>query len=191
MAMVWIALLGGGDYAPEGLTGFGESIHVNEIANVYRVRDSGQDSRWMETLHEQARGYRGGGREKTVNLRLNVSAPSAGIWRSMTDTTYLTCAPSLILHLPLPHLRVTSLGNRDFIPSPICCPTGVNRRSLITPLNPYMSQSKSHLLASCVFTCVNVAPSIMSTDNQVRPSRMPSPMQEWRISYIATKLVDR
>jgi len=24
MAMVWIALLGGGDYAPEGLTGFGE-----------------------------------------------------------------------------------------------------------------------------------------------------------------------
>ena len=25
MAMVWIALLGGGDYAPEGLTGFGES----------------------------------------------------------------------------------------------------------------------------------------------------------------------
>lgn len=26
MAMVWIALLGGGDYAPEGLPGFGESI---------------------------------------------------------------------------------------------------------------------------------------------------------------------
>jgi Holliday junction resolvase YEN1 len=24
MAMVWIALLGGGDYAPEGLTGFGK-----------------------------------------------------------------------------------------------------------------------------------------------------------------------
>lgn len=24
MAMVWIALLGGGDYAPEGLSGFGE-----------------------------------------------------------------------------------------------------------------------------------------------------------------------
>jgi Holliday junction resolvase YEN1 len=29
MAMVWIALLGGGDYAPEGLTGFGESINLN------------------------------------------------------------------------------------------------------------------------------------------------------------------
>jgi hypothetical protein len=27
MAMVWIALLGGGDYAPEGLTGFGEFIN--------------------------------------------------------------------------------------------------------------------------------------------------------------------
>ena len=26
MAMVWIALLGGGDYAPEGLPGFGESL---------------------------------------------------------------------------------------------------------------------------------------------------------------------
>ena len=35
MAMVWIALLGGGDYAPEGLTGFGESTHLDEIASVY------------------------------------------------------------------------------------------------------------------------------------------------------------
>lgn len=30
MAMVWIALLGGGDYAPEGLPGFGEPVEALE-----------------------------------------------------------------------------------------------------------------------------------------------------------------
>jgi len=34
-------------------------------------------------------------------------------------------------------------------------------------------------------------PRVVRTDSQVRPSPTPSPMQEWRISYIATKLVDR
>jgi hypothetical protein len=31
MAMVWIALLGGGDYAPEGLTGFGKFSNLKWI----------------------------------------------------------------------------------------------------------------------------------------------------------------
>jgi hypothetical protein len=43
MAMVWIALLGGGDYAPEGLTGFGELFNLSGLWRpqlvVYRGKD--------------------------------------------------------------------------------------------------------------------------------------------------------
>jgi hypothetical protein len=35
MAMVWIALLGGGDYAPEGLAGFGKlGFPLSRLADV-------------------------------------------------------------------------------------------------------------------------------------------------------------
>jgi len=37
MAMVWIALLGGGDYAPEGLTGFGKFINLKWICGTQSV----------------------------------------------------------------------------------------------------------------------------------------------------------
>jgi len=37
MAMVWIALLGGGDYAPEGLTGFGEFFDLKWIQGTQSI----------------------------------------------------------------------------------------------------------------------------------------------------------
>jgi hypothetical protein len=57
MAMVWIALLGGGDYAPEGLTGFGKffQLEVNLGDAEYRVYEEihgyvGRGLRHLQTL---------------------------------------------------------------------------------------------------------------------------------------------
>jgi len=47
MAMVWIALLGGGDYAPEGLTGFGEFIKLNFFGRTQLVVI--REGVWMST----------------------------------------------------------------------------------------------------------------------------------------------
>lgn len=50
MAMVWIALLGGGDYAPEGLPGFGNSIYnpdLNCLADL-QARQSPMPSRTQD-----------------------------------------------------------------------------------------------------------------------------------------------
>lgn len=54
MAMVWIALLGGGDYAPEGLTGFGKLAYLLNLSRLIN-----------RSYHHLCSGKRGNGRFPT------------------------------------------------------------------------------------------------------------------------------